>query len=91
MKTTILVAITLITLGSGCDLLGSKETETFVMSGEGGYSGKPVGDCKRGADAECRARGYDEATNYVCRTVRVSGGFFGPFDQDVLYKVTCER
>ena len=86
-----LIVPALIILISGCNLLGEKETATFTMGAEGGYSGKPVGDCKRGADAECRARGYDEATNYACGTVHVSGGFFGPFDQDVLYKVTCER
>lgn len=82
-----------IVLFAGCSkLFGPSETKKFTLGPSGGYRGQPVGSCsERAADAECRKLGWDGAVSYSCGTVHVSGGFWGPFDQDVMYCVTCYR
>lgn len=91
----IVLLFTMLTAASmaGCsDLLGPKETKTFKLAASGGYRGKPVGNCdQRNADRECRALGWKRAVDWDCRSVHVSGGFWGSWDQDVMYSVTCTR
>jgi hypothetical protein len=91
MKKIILGII--IILITGCsNPFGSKETKKFDLPSEGGYSGRPVGSCSQdAADAECKKLGWDGATDWECRTVHVSGGFWGSWDQAVMYSVTCYR
>ena len=91
MKTAILIAIFMLCVGCS-SLTGSKETKEFDLPGSGGYSGEPVGSCsQRSADGVCRDLGWDGATDWSCGAVHVCGGFFGCFDQDVMYTVTCYR
>ncbi len=96
MKQSIVLTVGILGRGAmsiGCSALtGPSETKTFKLGPSGGYRGEPVGNCDQGsADEECRKFGYDEATSWDCSSVHVSGGFFGPFDQDVMYSVTCVR
>ena len=88
----IAVALVLLAL-IGCELItGPGESETFKMEASGGHKGKPIGSCKqKTVDRECQSLGYQEATSFNCGSVHVSGGFFGSFDQAVLYEVTCWR
>ena len=91
MRTAILISMFILWVGCS-SLTGSKETKKFDLPGSGGYSGEPVGSCSmRAADAECRELGWDGATDFSCGSVHVTGGFFGSFDQDVMYTVTCYR
>jgi hypothetical protein len=85
--------ITIMTSVLGCsNSTGPGETKEFNLPGSGGYRGEPVGNCdQRNADEICREFGYDKALDYSCGTAHTSGGFFGPFDQDVMYCVTCWR
>ena len=87
-----LILILALGILTGCSVNGPSETKEFKLGPSGGYSGKPVGSCsQRAADKECRLLGWDGAVDWSCRTVHVSGGFWGPFDQDVMYSVTCYR
>lgn len=91
MKAVILIVVLM--LCNGCSLLtGPKETEKFTLKASGGYRGTPVGNCSMSsADEECGKLGWDGADDFTCGSVHVSGGFFGSFDQDVMYTVTCYR
>lgn len=91
MKKMILVTVTL--LLTGCSsLFGPSETKEFKLPAKGGYRGTPVGSCSQGAaDRECQKLGWDGATDYSCGTEHTCGGFFGCFDQSVMYCVTCYR
>jgi hypothetical protein len=91
MRTVILVLI--LAVVAGCSSLsGPNETQTIELEPSGGYGGEPVGSCSmRSADEICRSLGCDGATDYSCSSVHVTGGFFGSFDQDVMYTVTCYR
>ena len=88
-KITLILAVGII---AGCSSTGPGETKKFKLGPSGGYSGEPVGNCsQRAANEECRKLGWAHATDYSCGTVHVTGGFFGSFDQDVMYSVTCWR
>jgi len=96
MKNSIVLAVVLlglVVMNNGCSALtGPSDTKTFKLGGSRGYRGESVGNCdQRSADKECRKLGYDKATSWDCSSVHVSGGFFGSFDQDVMYSVTCVR
>ena len=89
---TVILALALISVAGCSSLSGPTETKTFELEPSGGYGGQPVGSCSmRSADEVCRSLGWEGATDYSCGTVHVTGGFFGPFDQDVMYCVTCYR
>ena len=91
MKQVVLIAVLVLCVGCS-GLLGPKETKKFNLEGSGGYRGEPVGSCsQRSADGVCRELGWDGATDWSCGSVHVTGGFFGSFDQDVMYTVTCYR
>ena len=85
-----LVLLVLIALIAGCsNPTEPAGTETFNL-GSGGYRGEPVGDCdQEAADEICRERGYMWAIDWTCGTEHVSGGFWGDWNQDVMYCVTC--
>ena len=95
MKKKIPLAVMLIALiatCTGCGLFGPSETKKFTLEPSGGYQGKPVGNCdQKNADEECQLLDWDQAEGFECGTVHVTGGFFGSFDQDVMYTVTCSR
>ena len=95
MKKKIPLAVMLIALiatCTGCGLFGPSETKKFTLEPSGGYQGKPVGNCdQKNADEECQLLGWDQAEDFECGTVHVTGGFFGSFDHDVIYTVTCSR
>jgi len=90
---TIAVATLLQAATTGCSALtGPSETKKFKLGGSGGYRGKSVGNCdQKNANKECRLLGWDEAVDWECGTEHVSGGFFGCWDQDVMYSITCTR
>jgi len=87
------VLIVMIAILPSCGSVGGpSETMEFTLEPSGGYNGKPVGNCdQKNANEECRLLGWDRAVDWDCGTVHVTGGFFGSFDQDVMYSVTCER
>ena len=91
MKKMALLA--LIVLVTGCSsIFGPRETKEFKLPARGGYRGTPVGSCsQRAADEECRNLGWKGAVDWDCGTVHVSGGFWGDWDQSVMYCVTCYR
>ena len=91
MKTTILALLAAV-LALSCSPVGSGETKTFKL-GSGSYRGESVGSCSQSAaDEICRERGYDRATDFDCRTVTAgTGSFWGSWQQDVMYSVTCWR
>ena len=67
------------------------EVKTFKLS-SGGYRGESVGDCSQAeANELCQERGYTYAIDWTCGTEHVSGGFWGSWDQDVMYCITCWR
>ena len=83
----ILVLVAVIAFIIGCSKsTGPGETETFDL----GY-GESVAECEQKyADQICRNQGWEKAVSYDCRTVKVNS-FFGVFDQDVMFSVTCWR
>jgi hypothetical protein len=86
------ICVLLIVAFLACSPLGPGETKTFTL-GSGGYRGESVGSCDQAtADGLCRDRGYERATDYECRTVTAgTGSFWGSWEQDVMYSVTCWR
>ena len=97
MKEKILPALMLIVLiatFTGCGLFGPTETKKFTLyEFVGSSAGKAVGSCsQKNADEECQLLGWDQAEDFECGTEeRGCGSFFGCFDQDVMYTVTCSR
>ena len=89
----LVILIFMITFIAGCAGLNEpSETKTIKLEPSGGYRGEPVGSCSmRSANKVCQELGWDGATEYSCGSVHVTGGFFGSFDQDVMYSVTCYR
>lgn len=63
------------------------ETQDFDL----GY-GESVGDCtQKAADQICRDLGWEKAVDYYCKTVWVNNDFWGVYQQDVMFSVTCWR
>jgi len=88
----ILLLLTITTYFSGCGVNSPNETKKFTLSPSGGYRGRPVGaNNQKVANEVCREFEYLYAVEWDIRTVHVTGSFWGDWNQDVMYSVTCAR